>query len=53
MPMSSMMSTPYGLELHCKFGSMLADIIIRSYNLRICYPNNDSILYTNDIKSCF
>ena len=41
IPVNSMMSTPYGLELHCKFGSVCADILTHVYNLRISYPNDD------------
>ncbi len=48
-----MTSTPYGSELHCKFGSVREDILIRTYNLRISYPMDDIIIHANDIKSCF
>jgi hypothetical protein len=48
-----MTSTPYGSELKCKFGSVPEAILIRVYNLRISYPNNDVIVHTNDVKFCF
>ncbi len=48
-----MTSTPYGSELHCKFGTIHEDILICVYNLRISYPNDNIVIHVNDIKSCF
>ena len=48
-----MTSTPHGSEFHCDFGSVREDILIRAYNLCISYPNDDTVIHANDIKSCF
>ena len=48
-----MTSTPRGSELTFLFGSVRTDILIRAYNLRISYPDNDIVMHANDIKSCF
>ena len=48
-----MTSTPHGSELTCLLGSVRTDILIRAYNLRISYPDEDIVVHANDIKSCF
>ncbi len=53
VPVNQMTSTHYGSELHCKFGTIRADILICAYNLCISYPNDDIVIHANDIKSCF
>ena len=53
VPVNKMTSTPYGSELHCEFGTVREDILIRAYNLRISYPNDDIVIHANDVKSCF
>ena len=53
IPINQMTSTPYGSELNCKFGTIREDIIIRAYNLRISYPNDDIVIHANDMKLCF
>ena len=53
IPVNQMTSTPKGTELHCEFGSVREDILVRAYNLRISYPNDDIVIHANDVKSCF
>ena len=53
LPINSMTSTPHGSELKCEFGSVREDILVRAYNLRISYPNDDIVVHANDVKSCF
>jgi hypothetical protein len=53
VPITAMTSMPYGSELKCKFGSVCKSILVRAYNLRISYPNDNIVVHTNDIKSCF
>jgi hypothetical protein len=48
-----MTSTPYGSELNCEFGSVHDAILVRAYNLRLSSPDNDIVVYANDVKSCF
>ena len=52
-PVNCMTSTPRGVELRCEYGSVLEKLLIRIWNLRISYPNEDIILHANDVKSCF
>ena len=53
VPVNQMTSTPYGSKLHCEFGTVRDDILIRAYNLRISYPKDDIVIHENDVKSCF
>jgi hypothetical protein len=53
VPINAMTSTPYGSELNCEFGLVRDTILIRAYNLRISFPDNDTVIHANDIKSCF
>jgi hypothetical protein len=53
VPINVMTSTPRGSELTCLFGLVRTDILIRAYNLRISYPDDDIVMHANDIKSCF
>ena len=53
IPVNQMTFTPYGSELHCKFGSIWEDILIRVYNLCLSYPDDDIVIHANDVKSCF
>ena len=32
---------------------MREDILVRAYNLRISYPDDDIVVHANDVKSCF
>ena len=48
-----MISTPRGSELHCEFGNVCKEILIRAYNLRISYPTDNIVVHANDVKSCF
>ena len=52
-PVNAMTSTPHGSELKCEFGSVREDILVRAYNLRISYPDDDIVVHANDVKSCF
>jgi len=52
-PVNTMTSTPRGSELRCEFGSVRLSILVRAYNLRISYPNDDIVVHANDVKSCF
>jgi hypothetical protein len=45
--------TPRGSELKCEFGSVQEAILIRAYNLRLSYPDDDIVVHANDVKSCF
>ena len=47
-----MTSTPFGSELPCEFGTVKEDILVRAYNLRISYPDDDIVIHANDVKSC-
>ena len=51
-PVNRMTSTPRGVELRCEYGSVLEKLLVRIWNLRISYPNEDIILHANDVKSC-
>jgi hypothetical protein len=53
VPVNSMTSTPCGSELHCEFGNVHEEVLIRAYNLRISYPTNDIVVHANDFKLCF
>ena len=53
VPVNQMTPMPYGSELHCKCGTVWDEILIRAYNLRISYPNDDIVIHANDVKSCF
>jgi hypothetical protein len=53
IPANSMTSTPRGSELHCKFGNVREEIIIRAYNLQILYPKDNIVVHAKDVKSCF
>ena len=48
-----MTSTAEGTELECQFGRSFHDLLQRCWNLRISYPDQDIILHSNDVKSCF
>jgi hypothetical protein len=52
-PIDGMTSTPHGSELACEFGLVHEAILVRAYNLPLSYPNDDIIVHTNDVKSCF
>jgi hypothetical protein len=52
-PINGMTSTPYSSELNCEFGLVRDAILVRAYNLRLSYPDNDIVVYANDVKSCF
>ena len=52
-PVNAMTSTPHGSELKCEFGSVREDILVRAYNLRLSYPDDDIVVHANDVKSCF
>ena len=52
-PVNAMTSTPHGSELRCQFGSVREDILVRAYNLRLSYPDDDIVVHANDVKSCF
>jgi hypothetical protein len=45
--------TPHSSELKCKFGLVHEAILVRAYNLRLSYPDNDIVVHANDVKSCF
>lgn len=53
IPINFMTSTPHGSKLHCEFGSVCKDILIRAYNLCISYPLDDIVIHANNVKSCF
>jgi hypothetical protein len=53
VPINAMTSTPYGSELKCEFGLVRDAILVCAYNLRVSYPNNDIVVHTNNVKSCF
>jgi hypothetical protein len=53
VPINAMTSTPYGSKLNSEFGSVRDTILIRAYNLRISYPDDDIIVHASDVKSCF
>ncbi|KAL3803843.1 hypothetical protein HJC23_004005 [Cyclotella cryptica] len=53
VPVNAMTSTPLGLELSCEFGAVCENILVRAYNLRLSYPNDDIVVHANDVKSCF
>jgi len=53
VPVNAMISTPHGSELTCLFQLVQTDILIRAYNLRISYPDDNIVVHANDVKSCF
>ena len=53
VPINAMTSTPHGSELKCEFGSVREAILVRAYNLRVTYPDDDIVVHANDVKSCF
>ena len=52
IPVNSMISTPCGSELQCKFGNICKEILVWAYNLRILYPADNILVHANDVKSC-
>jgi hypothetical protein len=42
-----------GSKLTGKFGKVHEDILIRAYNLRISYPDDNIVIHANDVKWCF
>ena len=53
IPVNMMTSTKLGVELDCDYGTVLTRLLVRIWNLRITYPNEDIVLHANDVKSCF
>jgi len=53
VPVNRMTSTKLGVELECQYGTVLEQLLIRIWNLRIMYPDKDIVLHANDVKSCF
>jgi hypothetical protein len=49
-PINSMTSMPHGSELHCEFGNVREEVLIRAYNLWISYPTDDIVVHANAIK---
>ena len=52
-PINRMTSTHLGVELDCDYGKVLERLLIRIWNLRVTYPNQDIVIHANDVKSCF
>jgi hypothetical protein len=53
VPINAMTSTPRGSELKCEFGAVREAVLVRAYNLRLSYPDDDIVVHANDVKSCF
>jgi hypothetical protein len=53
VPVNTMTSTPFGLELRYEFGSVHEAILVWAYNLQISYPDDDIIVHAKNVKSCF
>ena len=48
-----MTSTSTNGELRCEYGTVLRDILIRAWNLRITYPDQDICIHANDVAGAF
>ena len=52
-PINMMTSTSTNGELKCKYGTVLRNVLIRAYNLRITYKDRDICIHANDVAGAF
>ncbi len=52
-PINLMTSTKHNPKLGCKFGVVIANLLVHIWNLWISFPDQGIALHANDVKSCF